>query len=596
MNGKDLSADALDAGAVTGTIYKGCGTLAYNSTVGTIQIYEQTYGSAISIADAADVTENDLTDVNQEFVVSVSPANCVATTFDYSTAAGTAVSPADFTAIATTSATVPAGASSLTLTVVTKPDALNEGNESYTVALSNVMANVTVADASGQGTILDDDNVPTPIYRSVGGATMRLHCGINSSLLFASGTATFPESLPDNVGVGDVVRFDANSNGDFDGVVMITERVNATTYKVQMPDGSVPPDMSQVTPSWDVFRAYSSLADAENGTESPLIFNDPNCGGAVSCDGGSCATLANFDSWSGGKDIVASNEQWNFAFYADAADTNYVEMNGWTTGPVNHIRVFTPVAANEVGVSQRHNGVWDNTKARLIPGDDAIAIQDDNVTIDGLQIECNNMPNNLACVFSDSISSAGEVRISNNIIRQTGTAGTSTRLIHLTSQAGEKIYIWNNILYGNSSSRVARAINIDNITNWVAYIYNNTTVNTIESLNTNGGLTTLKNHLMQGCDTGLCWGVYGGGTVVDSVNNLSSDATADDYGGTGNRINKSVTFVDAVNEDFRLSVGDTEAKGFGEDLSADAALDFVTDISGLTRTSPWDIGASNAVP
>ena len=33
------------------------------------------------------------------------------------------------------------------------------------------------------------------------------------------------------------------------------------------------------------------------------------------------------------------------------------QISGWTTDADNYLRVFTPVTASEVGVSQRHTGV-----------------------------------------------------------------------------------------------------------------------------------------------------------------------------------------------------------------------------------------------
>ena len=33
-------------------------------------------------------------------------------------------------------------------------------------------------------------------------------------------------------------------------------------------------------------------------------------------------------------------------------------MNGWTTGPDNYVKIYTPTQINEVGATQRHDGTW----------------------------------------------------------------------------------------------------------------------------------------------------------------------------------------------------------------------------------------------
>src|SRR5690606_26245791 len=49
--------------------------------------------------------------------------------------------------------------------------------------------------------------------------------------------------------------------------------------------------------------------------------------------------------------------------------------------------------------------------------------------------------------------------------------------------------------------------------------------------------------------------------------------------------------VNATARDFRIRINDSQARGQGVDLSADSALSFLTDLLGLDRLIPWDIGA-----
>ena len=50
--------------------------------------------------------------------------------------------------------------------------------------------------------------------------------------------------------------------------------------------------------------------------------------------------------------------------------------------------------------------------------------------------------------------------------------------------------------------------------------------------------------------------------------------------------------MDAAGRDYHLAATDLGAKGFGANLSADPTYPFAVDFDGLTRTVPWDIGAT----
>ena len=77
---------------------------------------------------------------------------------DYTTNDGTAVAPGDYTSASGT-ITIPANTISTTISVTVLDDALAEGNETFTVALSNAV-NAAIVDSQGVGTILDDDSAP----------------------------------------------------------------------------------------------------------------------------------------------------------------------------------------------------------------------------------------------------------------------------------------------------------------------------------------------------------------------------------------------------------------------------------------------------
>jgi hypothetical protein len=130
-----------------------------------------------------------------------------------------------------------------------------------------------------------------------------------------------------------------------------------------------------------VFRAYTSLSKANSGDENDGLDN----------------TLESFESWSGGKDIVTSNEQWNIAAYADSPDTSGVIISGWEGGLQNYLKIFTPVSEKEVGISQRHSGYWNDDKFVISKianssygAGSVIKCTSNFLFIDGLQISIDN--------------------------------------------------------------------------------------------------------------------------------------------------------------------------------------------------------------
>lgn len=111
-------------------------------------------------------------------------------------------------------------------------------------------------------------------------------------------------------------------------------------------------------------------------------------------------------------------------------------------------------------------------------------------------------------------------------------------------------------------------IQVANIGN--AYIYNCTIVDCDDDgIDINSGVTAdIKNCLL------------------DNTNNLENSGTINET----TNFKGSFTFVDEANDNFRLPANDTNAKGQGTDLSADANFAFDDDLDRRTRNN-WDIGA-----
>jgi large repetitive protein len=114
----------------------------------------------VTITDVT-VTEGTGGTVNANFTIVAAPSPKAGTLqVTWATAAGSATSPADFTA---SSGTVPLTKSSPSkvVSVPVAGDAINESNETFVVNLTNLVGSPgTITDAQGVGTITDNDPVP----------------------------------------------------------------------------------------------------------------------------------------------------------------------------------------------------------------------------------------------------------------------------------------------------------------------------------------------------------------------------------------------------------------------------------------------------
>ena len=164
-----------------------------------------TAAPAISISDVT-LTEGNTGATGAVFTVSLSAASAQTVTVKYQTAGGSAAAPADYTAVPLTTLTFTPGQTSKSVAVAVKGDTLDEADETFGVNLS-AATNATIADASGLGTITDNDPAPTlsvnnvAVTESDGGAvnatfTVRLSAATSRTVSVnyqtANGTAAAP--------------------------------------------------------------------------------------------------------------------------------------------------------------------------------------------------------------------------------------------------------------------------------------------------------------------------------------------------------------------------------------------------------------------
>lgn len=468
--------------------------------------------------------------------------------------------------------------------VITNPADVNV-DTIYGIGISSVLSNGNlilripenqIFDRAGNGNVFSVDgadnlvstNFPegTDIYRSVGpGNTTALKQGSDDSginLKIRNSVALFDKSIPLNVGVGDAIEYDSDNNGSLDKLAFIVSRLGMNHYVVQDEAGAAVSSLSIADQDWKIYRAYTSLANAESGTVNSSIGTS-------------------FDSWSGGKNLVTSGENWNIALYADAPDTTAVTISGWTTNGFNHISLFVPQSSKEVGVSQRHKGKWDTSFYHLTQaGSDSSLLVSTGANfteVIGLQIESRTDGAGKA-LRSFAINPS----FISNVVKR-GAGGGVAYGLRMEGTSPQMRLVANNLFDGFDGTS-DQSINPSGASiEHMSFIYNNTVVNCHRGAVSGGNGSTIVaiNNIAQ------CANTTEFNTIFDpsSDYNVSSDTSAP---GTNSVQNASVNFVNSGAKDFKLALADTTAINKGIDIST--LLGSSLDILGNKRLT-WDAGA-----
>ena len=259
-------------------------------------------------------------------------------------------------------------------------------------------------------------------------------------------------------------------------------------------------------------------------------------------------------------------------------------------------RIFTPTSPLEVGSTQRHDGKWNTTTAYrlIVSNDDAIAVQDEHVRIDGLQVFLQgvNANDQSAIYFKGGWSGTGEGAVSNSIVRGT-TTGFQWNSGVVYYQVGTlTLRVYNNIIYGFDGPGAETGCVVTDDASSTAYVYNNTVYGCYYGVfNWDSNMVVKNNIAFSNTDD-----YYAQASSFDSNsdNNLGEDAA---FPQDGNYVQTSQTaaqmFVDPAGSDFHI-LSTSDAADAGADLSADSFLAFTHDIDGQARWAPWDIGADDA--
>jgi hypothetical protein len=431
---------------------------------------------------------------------------------------------------------------------------------------------VVPSDADGiEGTITQaqltlQTGPPTKIYRSVGPsntAAVDDHNTGADTIAIVGDQVTFSSPIVDIVGVGDVLVYDGGTKFAF-----IHGRTSSTVYTLKKTNGITDPDIQTINNDWEIFRAYTSLADADEGVE--------NTGVPVG--------IRDFDTWVSGRDLVDNNEQWNIALYDDDVDSTESTINtAWVTSKDKFLKIFSPKKIIEVGISQRHDGSYGNGYKRT----QRIIVYSRYTWIEGISKQSDRK----GIEFGNITTGTGEIWLTDNLMILNGSSSNGyAPFVFQNVNVNYTFYIWNNIVFQNNEADSSAAIKLINNTGPTFYIYNNTIVSKGDDPGIGGSATNiyLKNNIIK-TDGAYC--IHS--NIDTSEYNTTSDGTSDDFGGSGNKVNQSFNFNSLETYDFRLGGNSYGAIGAGADLSADPNLPITTDIMGNTRTR-WDVGASTA--
>lgn len=238
-----------------------------------------------------------------------------------------------------------------------------------------------------------------------------------------------------------------------------------------------------------------------------------------------------------------------------------------------------------------HTGSWDTSKYHVKPSaGSGYLIATDNIKVikfEGLQIENPNAITAYTVINAFSAQDGSIHTMDRCFIRTTGVNAGDGNGLRVGGAVKKALRVTNNIFQGKFQPAIGCTYAA--VGSSGSYIYNNTIVQAYSGIllfghASNNPVVEVKNNIVSASNDNYVLETY----VVTS-NNISSDATSPD---TAYR-SRTVTFVDAANNNFQLSGSDTQARTSGSNLTT-ASYAVATDVSGQTRPTAgsWDIGAS----
>jgi hypothetical protein len=278
------------------------------------------------------------------------------------------------------------------------------------------------------------------------------------------------------------------------------------------------------------------------------------------------------------------------------------------------LRIFTPNnVETEVNMSQKHAGIEGtgyalhaNRYLSQVSVLNGIYLNEGDYTeVEGLEIKTYDGLTVRAAIESNG--NAKNLFISKNILFECSGGGIKIDSYETIDPITPRDVIVNNLVYKCQGDAISVGNNVDEIV-CNALIFNNTVVENggrgiyVRKISDEGETKTtlfaeVINNIVQ--DSGYYDYVIDNylQSPTDLKNNISKDASAKEYGGTGNRKNEMITFADRPSNNFNLSGSDSVAVDGGFDLSTNDLYAFDIDIDERERPpEEWDIGAFEISP
>ena len=305
--------------------------------------------------------------------------------------------------------------------------------------------------------------------------------------------------------------------------------------------------------------------------------------------------------WEDAVDGESSAAQWAECY--SGGNLGPVTFSGWSATPTsdNYPKIYAAAG---------HHHSADIAAGAYISAASPIAISVSYTRIDGIRINGTNNSNKVIDFLGSGTSQDSRVDncfvhgtfqygvfmgqsttgvtssnyITNNIIVVDGTAATTPTGIYAYGTDGSSgttnMYIYNNSIYvDNATTLTNYGIRFANVASCTLNITveNNISIGSV----TSAGVSITYAYNQVAFDTG----------TKTFNNNIGSDNTADDFGGSRNQLNETAAkiWTDAPNDNFRLK-SNSVALDFGKTISA-----VTTDMVGIARPQPdggsYDMGA-----
>ena len=259
--------DSTDEENETFTVtLSGASNATITDAIGTGTINNDDNPPTVSVANAEALEGNDI-----DFMVTLSVASAKTVTVNYATSfeTGNTAKANDLSGTTSGTLTFSPGDTSMTASIGTNEDSTDEEDETFTVTLSSP-SNATIANATGTGTINNDDNPPTV---SVAGAEAMEGNDIDFmvTLSVASGK-TVTVNYATSFGTGNTAAVSGDLSGTTSGTLTFSPGDTSMTASIGTNEDSTDEEDETFT----VTLSSPSNATIANATGTGTINNDDN--------------------------------------------------------------------------------------------------------------------------------------------------------------------------------------------------------------------------------------------------------------------------------------------------------------------------------